>query len=136
MLKGVNWIAVLASVVVLEIVGFLWYAVIFQQVWLAALGAPQDPKPVAVAQGLGMINTLIVVMGLDWLLRRLNRTGLAASVATALLAWLVFDFTTMAIDYLYVGHTGALVLINMGYQLVAYALAGAIFGLLGQKPAP
>ena len=135
MLKGVNWIAVLVSVVVLEIVGFLWYAVIFQQVWMAALGAPQDPKPMAVAQTLGMINTLIIVIGIDWLLRRLNVAGLAATVTAALTAWLFFDFTTMAIDYFYVGHTATLVLINMGYQLVAYALAGAVFGLAPRKAA-
>ena len=133
MLKSINWIAVLVSVVVLEIVGFLWYAVIFQQVWMAALGAPQDPKPMAVAQGLGMLNTLIVVVGIDWLLGRLKVSGLAATVTATLTAWLFFDFTTMAIEYLYVGHTGTLVIINMGYQLVAYALAGAIFGLLPKK---
>ena len=135
MLKGVNWIAVLVSLVVLEIVGFLWYAVIFQHVWLAALGTPQDPKPMAIAQGLGMLNTLIIVVGIDWLLGKLKVSGLAATVGAALTAWLFFDFTTMAIEYLYVGHTGTLVLINMGYQLVAYALAGIIFGLLPRKAA-
>ena len=135
MLKSVNWIAVLVSVVVLEIVGFLWYAVIFSQIWMDALGTPQDPKPLAVAQSLGVINTLIIVVGLDWLLNRLNRSGLAASVTTALLAWLFFDFTTMALDYLFVGHNATVVIINMGYQLVAYALAGVIFGLLPKKAA-
>ena len=133
--KGVNWIAVLVSLVALEVVGFLWYAVIFQHTWMVALGPEQDPKPIAVAQSLGVINTLIIVIGLDWLLRRLNAASLTASVTTALLAWLFFDFTTMAIDYLYVGHNATVVIINMGYQLVAYALAGAIFGLIPKRAA-
>jgi hypothetical protein len=41
----------------------------------------------------------------------------------------------MAIDYLYVGHNATVVIINMGYQLVAYALAGAIFGLIPKRAA-
>ena len=58
-----------------------------------------------------------------------------ATLGAALLAWFFFDFTTMAIDYLFVGQTGRLVLINMGYQLIAYALAGAILGALRPRPA-
>ncbi|QUD87950.1 DUF1761 domain-containing protein [Phenylobacterium montanum] len=130
MLKGVNWIAVIAALVLLEVAGFLYYAVILKDAWIAALGTPPEPKSVGFAQGLGMGDTLIIVLGLAWLQRRLGARSLGAMLGVALAAWLFFDFTTMAIDYLFVGQRGALVAINMGYQLLAYALAGLTLGAL------
>jgi hypothetical protein len=82
---------------------------------------------------LGAANTLVVVIGLDWLLRRLGATSLSATVTGCLMAWLFFNFTTMAIDYLYVELNAELVLINMGYQLLAYLVAGLVFGLIRPK---
>ena len=135
MVKGLNWAAVIAAVIALEVAGFLYYAVAFKDVWTAALGTPAQPKSVGFAQGLGMVNTVIIVIGLAWLQRQLNLTSLGATLGVALAAWFFFDFTTMAIDYLYVGQTSKLVAINMGYQLLAYALAGIILGALRPKPA-
>jgi hypothetical protein len=88
---------------------------------------------VAVAQGLGLVVTAVIVYGLAWLRARLNVLSLAGMLKVALAAWLFFDFTTMAIDYLYVGQSGRFVAINMGYQLIAYALAGLILGALPPK---
>jgi hypothetical protein len=51
------------------------------------------------------------------------------------LAWFFFDFTTMALDFLYQGQSAALVEINMGLQVVSYALAGAILGLMPARRA-
>ena len=130
MLKGVNWIAVIAAVVALEVAGFLYYAVIFKDAWIAALGTPMEPKSIGFAQGLGMLNTVIIVLGLTWLQRGLRLRSLGAMLGAALAAWLFFDFTTMAVDYLFVGQSGRLVAINMGYQVLAYVLAGAILGVL------
>ena len=135
MLKGVNWIAVIVATVVLEVVGFVWYAVVFKDAWAAAGGATHMSLSQGMAYGLGMVNTVIVNIGLAWLLARLGRTGLMASVGAALAAWLFFDFTTMALDFLYEGQSAALVQINMGLQLVSYLLAGVIFGLLPARKA-
>jgi len=135
MLKGVNWIAVIIATVVLEVVGFVWYAVVFKNAWIAAGGATHMSLSQGMAYGLGMLNTVIINIGLAWLLARLGRSGLIASVGAALAAWLFFDFTTMALDFLYEGQSAALVQINMGLQLVSYLLAGAIFGLLPARKA-
>ena len=134
MLKGVNWIAVVVATVVLEVLGYVWYAVAFKAAWTAAGGGAQtNGLSQGAAYGLGVVNTVIIMIGLAWLLARLGRSGLMASVGAALAAWLFFDFTTMAIDFLYQGQSAALVQINMGEQLVSYLLAGVIFGLLPAK---
>jgi hypothetical protein len=136
MLKGVNWIAVIVATIVLEVVGYVWYAVVFSAAWTAAGGgAEKNGLSQGAAYGLGVVNTLIITIGLSWLLARLGRSGLMASVGCALAAWLFFDFTTMALDFLYQGQSAALVRINMGEQLVSYLLAGVIFGLLPAKTA-
>jgi hypothetical protein len=101
MLKGVNWIAVVVATVVLEVVGYLWYGVVFAKAWVAA-GGPIPRLSMAVAQSLGVLNTLVITTGLAWLLARLGRAGLGASIVAALAAWFFFDFTTMALDFLYV----------------------------------
>ena len=133
MLKGVNWIAVVIAFVLLEALGFLWYGPLFGATWMAEMGTPQDPKSPQVALGLGAVITVVIILGLSWLMRHLGAASLQACVLIALAAWFFFNFTTMAIDYLYVGHTGVFVAINMGYQLVSYLIAGAVLGLMPAK---
>ena len=135
MLKGINWIAVLVAVVLLEALGFLWYGPLFGERWTAALGKEPDMSNFAVNMSLGVVNTIIIVLGLSWLLRRLGATSLQTAVLGALTAWFFFNFTTMAIEYIYVGHSAEFVLINMGFQLVSYVLAGAVLGLMKPKAA-
>ena len=135
MLKGVNWIAVLVAVVLLEALGYLWYGPLFGERWMAALGKEPDMSNQAMTMSLGVVNTIIIVLGLSWLLRRLGANSLNAALMGALAAWFFFDFTTMAIEYIYVGHSAEFVLINMGFQLVSYVLAGAVLGLMKPKAA-
>ncbi|HEY3890002.1 MAG TPA: DUF1761 domain-containing protein [Caulobacteraceae bacterium] len=135
MLKGLNWTAVLVSAVLLEALGYLWYGPLFGKLWTAAMGPAAANGHQTLAMALGVVNTLILVIGLAWLLRRLGASALTAAVAGALAAWFFFDFTTMAVDYLYESRSLTVVGINMGYQLVAYLLAGVILGVLKPKPA-
>lgn len=135
MLKGMSWVAVLAAIVLLEILGFIWYGPLFGDRWMAAMeGLPQSGG-MATTLTLGVVNTLIVVVGLNWLLHRLGPVSLGGAVGAALAAWFFFDFTTMAVDYLYLGHSLELVAINMGYQLVAYLTAGAVIGVAVRRGA-
>jgi hypothetical protein len=130
MLKGVNWIAVIVAVVLLEVLGMLWYGPLFGAAWTAALGHAPDMANQNTMMSIGVVNTVIVVLGLSWLTNRLGATSLMAGVTTALAAWFFFDFTTQALEYLYMGMSRDMVLINMGYQLASYVVAGACLGLI------
>ena len=136
MFKNINWIAVLISVALLEALGFLWYGPVLGEAWSAAyrdsLGRDPDMTNMAVTQSLGVVNTLILVFGLAWVFARLGVTALAG-IGTAVAVWFFFNFTTMAIEYIYMGLAPNLVLINMGYQLVSYLVAGAVLGLMPSK---
>jgi len=133
MLKGINWVAVVIAVVLLEGLGFVWYGILFVDAWTEAMraaGMPPNNSDVAVMQSIGAVNTLVIVVGLSWLTNRLGATTLLASVGTALAAWFFFDLTTQALDYLYMGMPLTVVEINIGYQVVAYALTGAVIALV------
>lgn len=130
MLKGVNWIAVLIAVVAIEGLGFVWYGPLFGTAWEAALGYELDTSNANLKMSLGVVNAIIIVSGLAWLTGRLGATSLVQSVTVSLTAWFFFNFTTQALEYLYMGLSQQLVLINMGYQFVSYALAGAVLALV------
>ena len=130
MLKGVNWIAVVVAVVLLEGLGMAWYGPLFGKAWLAALGHAPDTTDQNLKMAAGVVNTLIVVLGLAWLNRRMGVATLGAAVTTALAAWVFFAFTTQALEYLYIGMSREFVLINMGYLLASFVIAGAVLALV------
>ena len=136
MFKGVNWVAVAVSVILVEVLGFLWYGPVFGKAWLAAftasLGRPPTGGAMAVTMSLGVVNSLILVFGLAWIVARLGAAGTRA-IALAVGIWFLFDFTTMAVEYLYMGLSPALVGLNMGYQLAAYAITGAVLAFMPRR---
>ncbi len=138
MFKGISWVAVLVAVVLLEVIGYLWYALLFAKPWtdaLIAFGHTPGGVNVAVMQSLGIVNTLIVVLGLAWLTRRLGATSVSACVGIAVAAWFFFGFTTQSLEYLFMALPANFVAINMGYQLVVYVLTGVALALIRPTPA-
>jgi Protein of unknown function (DUF1761) len=138
MLKNINWLAVAVAVIALEVIGYCYYGIIMRDAWTAAytasLGRAPDDSNMAVMQSIGMVNTLIIVLGLNWALPRLGLSG-TGMIRTAAIIWLCFNFTTMAIDYIYMGMSTTLVGINMGFQLISYLVAGAVLGMWPAKKA-
>jgi hypothetical protein len=138
MLKGINWLAVAIAVVLLEALGFVYYGFLVVGPWTAAytasLGRAPDMSNAAVSQSIGIVITIILVTGLGWALKRMAIAGTAA-IGAALAVWLFFNFTTMAVDYVYMAMSPTLVGINMGYQLLSYLIAGAVIGLMPKKGA-
>jgi hypothetical protein len=138
MLKGINWLAVAIAVVLLEVLGFVYYGFLVTGPWTAAytasLGRAPDMSNVAVTQSMGVVITIILVTGLAWALKRMAITGTAA-IGAALAVWFFFNFTTMAIDHVYMAMSLTLVGINMGYQLLCYLIAGAVLGLMPKTSA-
>ena len=130
MFKGINWIAVVVAVVLLEVLGFVWYGPLFGKAWMAVAPVQPDPAKVNLFMSLGVINTLIVVVGLAWLTGQLHATSLKCALGVSLAAWFFFDFTTQALEYLYMGLDRTLVAVNMGYQLASYLITGLVLALV------
>ena len=130
MLKGVNWIAVIIAVVLLEGLGFLWYGPLFGKAWMAALGHDVSSANGNMLMAIGVVNTLVCVLGLSWLIRSTGAATLGAAVAASVAAWFFFSLTTQSLEYLYMGMTLRLLEINASFQLVSFVVAGATLNLV------
>jgi len=133
MLKGVNWIAVLVAVVLLEAIGFLWYGMVFSSAWTAEMTAiGLTPEMSSSAQttsiALGAVLIIVEVLGLAWLMRRLETTNWRIGALDGFTAWFFFGLTTQGMEYVYMGFTPKLMAINCGQLLVSYVVAGAVLG--------
>jgi hypothetical protein len=133
MLKGVNWIAVLIAFVLLEVLGYLWYGLIFSSAWVAemnAIGLKPDMSSAAQTKSIaeGAVLILVQVIGLAWLLRRLGASSLHAGLIAGLAAWFFFGLTAQGMEYVYMGFTPKLMAINCGQLAISYLLAGAVLG--------
>jgi hypothetical protein len=133
MLKGINWISVLIAVVLLEVLGYVWYGVVFKDAWIAemtAIGLNPDMSgtPPTTALIEGVILTVVQVLGLSWLLRKLGAASFQAGLTAGLAAYVFFGLTTQGLEYVYMGFTPKLMAINCGQLALAYLLAGAVLG--------
>ena len=134
-MKQVNWLGLVVSLVVGQVIGFLWYGTLFAQAWMKATGVTEaDAAGQEWKMGVGMLNMLVVLLGLDWLIRRVGATGFVGGAKTALTACVVFALTVVSLNYLYANGAPALLWIDGGYQLVTYAVFGALLGGLKIKP--
>ena len=102
MLKGVNWIAVLIAFVLLEVLGYLWYGMVFNKAWMAemtAIGLKPDMSSSAQTTSLieGAVLILVQVVGLSWLIGKLGASSLQAGLMAGLAAWVFFGLTAQAI---------------------------------------
>jgi hypothetical protein len=132
-MKGINWIAVILAVVLVQILGFLWYGPLFGAMWRSldpsapAAGA-MDAKMVG-----GILASLVLVVGMAWLYGRLGVANLMDGLKTALILCVAFALTMVSMDFFYGGKALNLVWLNGGYELVAFLLIGACLGLLPAK---
>jgi len=133
MLKGVNWIAVLIAFVLLEVLGYLWYGMVFNKAWMAemtAVGLKPDMSSTAQTTSLieGAVLIIVQVVGLSWLIGKLGANSLQAGLMAGLAAWVFFGLTAQAMEYVYMGFTPKLMAINCVQLGLSYLLAGATLG--------
>ncbi|MDP1629993.1 MAG: DUF1761 domain-containing protein [Caulobacter sp.] len=126
-MKSINWIGVIAAVVVSQIIGFVWYGVVFEQQWLALSGV--DPSAGSnLAMALGVVQTAVVAVGLGWMTVRTGAAGWVGGAVQAFWICLFFALATMALRFIYGDDNTGLIPIDGGYMLVQYVVSGALIG--------
>jgi hypothetical protein len=131
----INHVAVWILVVVDQLIGGLWYGVLFSNRWLAYHGKimtdiEQDkgdfaPYVVSIAAAIAINYTIA------WLIGRLNIQSVGGGLRKALICWLAFllmPYATIEAFSAFGRNPAEIVLINAGQWLVIFALAGAVLG--------
>jgi hypothetical protein len=135
----INWIGVLIGLVVGQVIGMLWYAVLFQKPWLALQGiVPDKTKGAGAAMAVGALVNLITVIGLGFLIGHFSAGDLnwMNGAHAGLFVSFFFCATTVALRAVYSTDTFSarpwkLFAIDASYLVVYLTIDGAIFGLMG-----
>ncbi|ALL13202.1 DUF1761 domain-containing protein [Caulobacter henricii] len=134
-MKTINWLGWVAALVVGQVIGILWYGILLSAAWMKAMGMTEaDFVGTEWRMGLGILNMAIILIGLDWLIRRLEARTWLGGAKVGLAACVFFDLTVVALDYVYAAGNLSLFWIDGGYQLLTYTLGGALLGGLKLKP--
>lgn len=134
-MKQVNWLGLVVALIAGQVIGIVWYGNVFSAAWMEAQRLTeadfvgQDWK-----MGLGVLNMIVILLGLDWLIRRLGGIGYVAGAKVALAACVCFALTVAALNYIYAAGSLSLMLIDGGYQVLTYVVGGALLGGLKLKP--
>ena len=90
---GTSWLAVILATIGFYMVGFVWYAFLFQEAWLTASGMTREETEImAEAQGpmmfvWGLLITLAQAIGLLWIINLADAKGLSKCLEVA--GWLL-----------------------------------------------
>jgi hypothetical protein len=134
--SGINWLAVLACVVVSMIVGGLWFSPrTFFPIWWKAIGKGDQQPSEGSGGGAGMamvwvltiLSSLVQAVIMAATVNGLGSTTLAAGAVTGFLVWLGFVAATSLTNKLFADQLKAWVL-EAGNHLVTLVLFGAILG--------
>ena len=124
---SINWIAIVVAAVSAFIVGALWYGPLFGKTWqkLAGLSDKYVQNGVAKTFGGAFVLTLIMSIVLAFFIGNNDLSfGLFAGLAAGI-GWVA---TAFGVNYLFEHKSLKFYLINAGYNVVIFALMGAIIG--------
>lgn len=137
----VPWLAVIATIVLQQVVAFVWYAFLFGEAWVAAHNFPFDyraahegvvlaPLVMAIGNAAGAI-LLAYILQLAYCpfgYRKLPR-----GIAWGFLLWLCVALPIEATRNLFAMRDPMVLLIDAGQSLVSWLIAGLVIGWALQR---
>ena len=129
-----NWVAVLAAVVLAQVLGFLWYGnVLFGKAWAAAQGKTMEEigeEGGSMGYIYALIAAAVSIIVLANVLMWANVSDLTGALMTAFIVWLGFIATTMALNTAFEMRGWTLWMINAGYQVVNLLIAATVLTMM------
>ncbi len=128
-INEINWLAVIVVTVLSFMLGAFWHSVLFKKAWTEDSGtiynSSNHGNPLVIFGLSGLLHFFAVVV-LAMLI------GPSASAIDGLLAGLIISLawisTSIAVTYIFVGRSLRLFLIDAGFYVTFYGIAGAILG--------
>ena len=132
-LDGINYLAVVAAVVINMAAGALWYSpLLFAKPWMAANGFTEE----SIKEGGGatkgyvvsVIVSIVVALAIASLAQAAGSDTAIKGLVLGLVAGLGFVATTAGVSYIFESRPLKLYLINAGYPVVSFTLMGLLIG--------
>jgi hypothetical protein len=131
-----NYVAVLVAGIVIFVLGGLWYSpVLFAKKWTSLMGkTEQEMKAAASSSSMpvlylaALLTALITAFALAVILGHFGHPSLIKGAKVGALCWLGFAAATSFATALFSMTQKPLWLINSGYNLISFVVAGAILG--------
>ena len=128
--SDINWMAVAVITVFSFMLGAFWHSVLFKKAWKedsnSIYNSENRGNPVKIF-GLTGISHLIAVMALAMLIGH-NSTAVFG-LLYGLIISIVWVSTSIGVTYLFVGRSFRLFLIDAGFYVVFYTVAGFILAI-------
>lgn len=128
---GLNIIAVLVSAIALFFVGFLFYGVLFEDLWVGLQGFTEAQLLEAnehMAAGMlhGFIISLVTAIFIGLALKRFGADGMMPAIKGAVLLWAGFALTTLAYGFVYAMQPFMLFVLDASHLLVGFIVVAAV----------
>lgn len=124
---NINWIAVIIAAVSAFLVGAVWYGPLFSKTWQKLVGLADKDLQKDMVRTFGGAFVLTLVMSIT-LAFFIGNNDLSFGLFAGLAAGIGWVATALGINYLFERKSLKLYLINAGYNVVTFALMGAIIG--------
>ncbi|HEY3313486.1 MAG TPA: DUF1761 domain-containing protein [Anaerolineales bacterium] len=136
---SINWLAVVACVVVSMISGSLWYnPKTFFPIWWKGIGKKDDDRPGAgmnmgMVWGLTILASFVQAVAMAFMVKAMGSlmsggVSLASGALTGWMLWLGFIAPTYLVNKLFAGYSLKIWAIEAGNHLLNFVLFGAILG--------
>ena len=126
----IHWPAVAAVTVLSFILGAFWHSVLFNKAW------KEDSKSIYTAENRGNPAKMFGLTGISHLVAVIALAIIIGNHSTALcgllcgfMVSLVWVSTSIGVTYLFVGRSFRLFLIDAGFYVVFYSIAGLILAI-------
>ena len=128
-ISGVNLLGLLLAALAIYLVGFVWYGLMFSEIWMAETGYTE-----AMYEGqsslwmpAGIIMPLILAFGLGWHMKQKNISTLKTAALFGLWLGLLIGAPLMMYAYIYSPyHSWELLLIDTSHVVVSFVLGSAV----------
>lgn len=132
-LGAINYVAAAVSAVALMALGFVWYApFLFGRAWMAALGKTEEelraagPSPALAAT---LADAVLTSLVLAIVFQAAAISGVGGGIVAAVGLAIGFSGVSIVSNGAFEGRPRPLVLINLGYRLAGYPIAGIILSV-------
>ena len=129
----IGWVGVVVAVIAAQIIGFLWYTVLFGDAWMRGLGKTRDEVAQADMKTplfVGLIASILTAIALASILSMHEAPALGPGLKVGLVISIGIMAAHTVSGGLWEGRSSTVTWINVGYHIVNLTVMAAIIGAM------